>query len=69
MRKFIDDDTRWVKEAAYLKLGQFLSTLTRDNMNDKLLADFIKLPKIAMKLNKDVRINILLECAIAYPKV
>jgi len=42
MKKFIDEDNRWVKETAYLKLGHFLATLTKDNMNDKLLGDYLK---------------------------
>ena len=36
MVKFIEDETRWVKEAALGGLGRFLTTLTKENMPEKL---------------------------------
>ena len=69
MLKFIEDDTRWVKEAALTKLGHFLCTLTRESMNDKLLTEYIKLPKLILKVNKDSRTNIQLECSSTFPKI
>ena len=69
MQRFIEDDTRWVREAALAKLGHFLSTQTKENMNEKLFGEYIKMPKSVQKLNKDVRLTVLLECAQTYPKI
>lgn len=67
--RFINDKTRWVKESSLKELGHILSLLNSENMNQKLFAEYLKIPKTIEKMNQQTKTMIGLSCASTLPRV
>lgn len=67
--RFISDKSLWVKESSLKELGHVLSLLNSDNMNQKLFAEYLKIPKTIEKMNQQTKTAIGLSCASTLPRV